>query len=192
VQAQSQQKQHGKEQCALVASDHPTQSAPAHRLGRGEDEAMAADVGVEALLIGVRVVAMVLVDPPPERQPDGQVAMHQADQPVGAPGPEDLPMPGVVSEEPALGEHHGEVSGSGQLPPRVAEQHESGPAGGEREQARGDVGRVEDGAPFKQTRLAHQVHEFRVIAAAARLPGSDVHSGQVNAAHSASPTIDDQ
>jgi hypothetical protein len=66
-----------------------------------------------------------------------QVAMYQPDQMVGPPGPEDLPMSGVVAEEPALGEHDRQVRRREQLPPRIAEQRENRPTGGEHEQARG-------------------------------------------------------
>ena len=71
----------------------------------GERQRADRDVGVLVLVVGVGVVTVVLVDPPAVAQPDGQVAVQQADHVVGPPGPEDLPVPGVVADEPELGEH---------------------------------------------------------------------------------------
>jgi hypothetical protein len=43
--------------------------------------------------------------------------VDQAGQVVGAFGAEDLPVSGVVADEPDLGEHDGQHGGDGQLPP---------------------------------------------------------------------------
>jgi hypothetical protein len=99
----------------------------------------------------VGVVAVVLVDPPAERQPNREVAVQQPDQPVGPTGPEDLPVAGVMAEEPGLGEDHGQVPGGGQLPPRIAQQHEDRPPGDDQQRIDGDFRRVVSRVPVEQT-----------------------------------------
>ena len=81
-------------------------------------------------MIGVRVVAVVLVDPPAVAEPDAEVAAHDPDDVVGPPGAEDLLVPGVVAEEADLGEHHRQERRDSQLPPGVAHQHERRAPGG--------------------------------------------------------------
>jgi hypothetical protein len=63
----------------------------------------------------------MLVDPPTERRPNSQVAVHQPHHMVGAPAPEDLPMSGVMRQEPVLREGHGQERRRDQLPPRVSD-----------------------------------------------------------------------
>jgi hypothetical protein len=46
----------------------------------------------------VGVVAMMLVHPPAEGQPDGEVAEQQPEDVVGPPGPEDLPVARLVAQ----------------------------------------------------------------------------------------------
>jgi hypothetical protein len=53
--------------------------------------------------------------------------VQQPDEVVGALGPEDLPMAGVVADESKLGEHHRQHDGDPELPPRVAQQDEHDP-----------------------------------------------------------------
>jgi hypothetical protein len=60
----------------------------------------------------------------------------------------------IVAEEPGLGEHEGEERGAGQLPPRVAQQEERGPAGGEQQRVGGDLGGVVGGAAVRAARPA--------------------------------------
>src|SRR5258708_5256180 len=51
-------------------------------------------------------MAVVLVHPPAVAQPDAQVAEQDAGHVAGPPGAENLPVPGVMAQEPAPGEHH--------------------------------------------------------------------------------------
>ena len=55
---------------------------------------------------------------------------------LGRPGAENLPVPGVMAQEPGLGEHHRQEHGHRQLPPRVAHHGKGGPSG--RQQPDGD------------------------------------------------------
>jgi hypothetical protein len=80
---------------------------------------------------GVRVVAIVLGDPPPVAEPDQQVTVDPADQAVNAPRAGDLAMARVVPDETGLGEHDPQEDGDEHLPPRPPEQRERGPAGGQ-------------------------------------------------------------
>ena len=59
----------------------------------GERQDGDADVGVQALVVGVAMVKVVLGDPPAEAHPDPQVGVDQAGQVVAAPGTEDLRWP---------------------------------------------------------------------------------------------------
>jgi hypothetical protein len=86
-------------------------------------------IGVSVLGVGVRVMAVVLVHPPAVAQPDAQVAEQDAGGVAGPPGAENLPVSGVMAQEPDLGEHHCQEHGHRQLPPRVAHHGKGGPSG---------------------------------------------------------------
>jgi hypothetical protein len=65
----------------------------------------------------MRVVAVVLAGPPAVAQSDAQIAEQDARDAAGPPGAEDLPVPGIVSQEPDLGEDHRQERGYRELPP---------------------------------------------------------------------------
>ena len=119
-------------------------------------------------MVGVGVVAVVLAHPPPVAQPDGQIAVHQTDQVVGPLGPEDLPVAGVMAEEPDLGEHERQEAGHRELPPRVADQYEACPRRGEKPAGHGDLRRVVAGPPLQQAGGLDSAHQFGEVAAARR------------------------
>jgi hypothetical protein len=98
--------------------------------------------------------------------------VHHADDVIGLPGAKDLVVAGVVAEESGLGEHEGEERGAGQLPPRVAQQEERGPAGGEQQRVADDLGGVVDGSPVEQPSLPDLTGQLGVGAAAARAAAS--------------------
>ena len=56
-------------------------------------------------------MAVVLVGPPGVAQPDAEVAKQDAGYIAGPPGAEDLPVPGVMAQEPDLGEYHRQERG---------------------------------------------------------------------------------
>jgi hypothetical protein len=172
-----------------MPGDEPAESATAARLSTGEDQVLAADVGVEFLLVGVGVMAVVLVHPPAECQPDGQVAGDQSDQLVGAPGPEDLPMPGIVDQETHVGEDDRKVYGRGQLPPGGAQHDERRPAGDQAHGQDRDLRRVVARPPVQQARLPHLGHQIGVVTDTAR---SGPRDDRIESAHGSSRAIDAQ
>jgi len=117
--------------------------------------------------VGVGVVAVVFVDPPAVAQPEGKVGEQQAGQVVGPLGPEDLPVPGVVTEEPELGEHHGQQRGDRELPPRVAQHDEQGPGRHEQATGHGDLRQVVAGPALQQAGGPDLAHQLGEVAAAA-------------------------
>ena len=60
--------------------------------------------------------------------------MDQADEVVGAPAAEDLPVAGVVADEGELGEDDRQGGGGHQLPPGVPQEGEGGSSGGEQDE----------------------------------------------------------
>src|SRR5690349_14709437 len=96
-------------------------------------------------------------------------------------------MSGVVGEEPVLREGHGQERCRNHLPPRVSEQHEHHPPGGEQEQVRDNAGRVEGGPTLQQTRATYLVQQFRIVTAAAIRATADIIDDQGDSAHRALP-----
>jgi hypothetical protein len=113
------------------------------------------------------VVAVVLGDPPAEAHPDQQVGMGQADQVVGAPGTEDLPVAGVVADEGELGAHHRQPGGGDQLPPGIPDDGEGGRPGGQEGQVEADPGRVPAAPALQQAGLLDLPRQLGVLAPAA-------------------------
>src|SRR5260370_1268570 len=113
-------------------------------------------------------MAVVLVDPPAVAQPDAQVAEQDAGYIVGPPGAENLPVPGVVAQEPDLGEDHRQEHGHRQLPPRVARHDKTGPSGGQQPDRDRDLPGVAARPPLQQTRFLDLPGQLRVLAAAPR------------------------
>src|SRR5216683_1680240 len=168
VDADRLTEQHREEQVRLVPVREPGHAPARARLGGGESQRADHDVGVRALLIGVRVMAVVLVHPPAVAQPYAEVAVQDAEHVVGPPRAEDLPVPGVVAEEANLGEDHRQEGGYPQLPPRVTHQDEGRPSGGQRRGGNRDLPDVVSRAPFEQPRLLDLAGQLGVLAAAWR------------------------
>ena len=171
MQADRFAEQQREEQVRLVAERQPGHAPAGARLRGGEGQRTDGDVRIRAFLVGVRVMAVVLVDPPAVAQPDAQVAEQDAEDVAGPPGAENLPVPGVVAQEPDLGEDHRQERGHRQLPPRVAHHHKDGPSGGQRRGGGRDLPGVVPGAPLQQPRLLDLPGQLRVLAAAPRCRG---------------------
>src|SRR5262249_48387785 len=152
-QADRGQQQYREEEVRLVAVQEPGEAAATCGLANGEGQGADVDVGVLALVVGVGVVAVVVVEPGAVGKSDGEVRRRDPGDVVGAPRGEDRPVPGVVGEEPDLGEDDGEDDRDGQLPPGVADQHEGRPAGSKRGGGSGDLPAVVAGTTIKQARL---------------------------------------
>jgi len=120
--------------------------------------------GVQVLVVGVAVVAVVLADPPVEAHPHQQVSVEQPGQVVGAPGAEQLLVPGVVADEGDLGEDDRQVGGGNQLPPRLPEDGEGHPPAGQQDQVGVDLGRVPAAAAVQQAGLLDLPGELGVLA----------------------------
>ena len=114
------------------------------------------------------MMAVVLVNPPAAAQPDSQVAEQDAGDIAGPAGAENLPVPGVVAQEPDLGEDHRQEHGHRELPPRVARHDEDGPSGGQHPDGEGDLPGVVARPPLQQPGFLDLPRQLRVLAAAAR------------------------
>src|SRR5690606_16731535 len=99
VELNSLEQQQREEEPRLMFG-HPTQRTArvAGVLGAPSDHTNA-DVGVVILMIGVRVVSVVFVDPPAVAHPESEIADDQPRDLAGLPGAEHLPMPDVMAEE---------------------------------------------------------------------------------------------
>ena len=86
-----------------------------------------ADIGVAAHLVGMRMVSVVLGNPPAEAQPDERVPHGEAEQAIAPARAEDLVVPRVMADEAQLGERHPHQRGDGEGRPRVAGDDEQGP-----------------------------------------------------------------
>jgi hypothetical protein len=64
-------------------------------------------------------MAVVLVHPPAAAQPDAKVAEQDAGEVAGPPGAGYLLVPGVVAQEPDLGEDHSQERGGRSISPRI-------------------------------------------------------------------------
>src|ERR1700733_9616593 len=87
----------------------------------------------------MRVVRVVLGNPPAEAQPDERVPHDEAEQAVTPARAENLVVPRVMADEAQLGEHHPQQRGDGEGRPRVAGVDEQGPPGEEGEDRQGDL-----------------------------------------------------
>jgi hypothetical protein len=156
VQGNPLQQQQREEQVGLIAEDQPGQAPARLRLGRSEGERPDPDVRVRAFLIRVRVMAVVLLHPPPVAQADAQVAEQDAEHITGAGGAEDLPVPRVVAEEADLGEHAGQEDRHQKLPPGIPQQAERRPAGRQARHRGRDLPGVVSRPPVQQPSFPDQ------------------------------------
>jgi hypothetical protein len=168
VQVRRLEQEQREEQVGLESNDRPDQPPLVAGLGGGERERADGDVGIQVGVVGVAVVAVVLADPPGVAHPNEEVAEDQADQAVGPPGTEDLPVAGVMPEERDLGERERQEHGGHELPPGVPQQQEGGPAGGEQHGGRGDLGGVVGRPPAQEACLLDPPAQLGVVACHAR------------------------
>ena len=98
-------------------------------------------------------------------------AEQDAKDVAGPPGTEYLPVPGVVAQEPDLGEDHCQERSHRQLPPRVACHHEDGPSGRQQPGGDRDLPGVVPRAPLQQPCLLDLPGQLCVLAAAPRCRG---------------------
>jgi hypothetical protein len=164
VQVGRLQQQQREEQPGLMAGDQPDQPVLGAGLVGGEGQGGDADVGVQVLVVGVAVVVIVLGHPPAEAHPNQQVGVEEADQVVGPPGPEELPVAGVVADEGELGEHHRQIGGGAQLPPRRPQDGEGYRPGGQQGQVEADLGGVPAAAAVQQAGLLDLARQLGVLA----------------------------
>ena len=155
VQADALKEQQRDQQIGLV-SEHQALDAPARpRPAAGERQHGDHDVGVGILGVRVGMVAIVLARPPSAAEPDGQVAAQHAENVVGTVRLEDLPVPGIMAEEAQLAEDHRQEHGGSQLPPRVPDNGERGPAGRECQRGEPDLPEIVVRSPIQQASLPH-------------------------------------
>jgi len=70
------------------------------RVRRGQGDS-CADIGVAAHLVGMRMVGVVLVDPPAKAQPDERVSYGEAEQAIAPACAEDLVVPASWPMKPS-------------------------------------------------------------------------------------------
>ena len=141
------------------------EAATGARLVRVEDQHTGAHVRIALEVVGVRMMGVVLGDPPAEAHAAHQVAVHEPEEPhpVGVPG--DLEMTDVVSEEPHLRGDHPEHRGEQQQPPRVLPDHHRGDHGGQGREHQGEVAGVRPGPAAEQPELTDLGCQLAVPAA---------------------------
>jgi hypothetical protein len=86
----------------------------------------------------MRMVSVVLGNPPAKAQPDERVPHDEAEQAIAPARAENLVVPRIMADEAQLGEHHPHQRGDGESRPRVADQDEQGPSSEEGEDRQGD------------------------------------------------------
>jgi hypothetical protein len=133
------------------------------RLFRRECDHGQVDVGVDADLVRIRVMARVLVLPPPVAHPD-EPAEDEAGPVVPLARAEDLAVCGVVAEERRLREQHGESDGGEHLPPGVADPDEQGDRGGEDDWHGGELRPVVAVAPAHESGVLDPAGQFGELA----------------------------
>jgi len=82
----------------------------------------------------MRMVSVVLGNPPAKAQPDERVPHDEAEQAIAPARAEYLDVPRIMADEAQLGEHHPHQRGDGESRPRVADDDEQGPPGEEGEE----------------------------------------------------------
>ncbi len=151
----------------MVSRNEADNSALGGGLTRCERQGAHHDVRIFVFVVRVRVVPVVLVDPPAVTQSDGQIAVYQSDQIVDPAGAEDLRVPGIVANEAQLGKDEREERRHEQLPPRVTKADEDRPATKKEPSGHRHLGNVIASPPVEQTRalyLTHQAGEFTAAA----------------------------
>src|SRR5271169_1733565 len=105
VQTPASQQHEGEEERRLPACQpRRERAAPvSRRVRRGRGDS-CADIGVAAHLVGMRMVGVVLVNPPAEAQPDERVSYGEAEQAIAAACAEHLVVPRIMADEAELGE----------------------------------------------------------------------------------------
>ena len=121
------------------------------------------DIRIPADLVGVRVMGIVLGNPPTKAQSRQEVRNAQPHDPVGPVGSKNLLVSGIVAEEDHLGEHQRQERGDCQRGPRVADEEKRRPCAGEAEDGQSDLGRISPGSPGQQPGRAHLLGQLPVV-----------------------------
>src|SRR5258708_1263321 len=98
-------------------------------------------------------MTVVLAHPPAEAEADAEVTEQNAKDVATPPGRADLPVPGIVAEESELRENNSQEDCHCELPPRIAHQHEGGPASGQQPYRQRNPAGVAPRPPLHQTGL---------------------------------------
>ena len=137
VHTAASQQHEGEEERRLPARQPRChRAAPVSRRVRRGQDGSVADIRVAAHFVGMRVVGVVLGNPPAEAEPDEHVPHDEAEQAIAPARTENLVVSRVMADEGQLGEHHPHHRGHGQGRPRVAghdEQRPSSEEGGDRQ-----------------------------------------------------------
>ncbi|CAO0826116.1 hypothetical protein SMICM17S_09175 [Streptomyces microflavus] len=171
LQRDAFEQQHREEQPGLVAGQPAGESFALRRLLLGPDQGADADVRVLVDVVGVGVVTYVLVVPPRLVHTEEQVAVHQADQPVGLTATGYLGVARVMGDERRPGPQDRQRKGQEQAPPCVAQQDERCDHPAQGHQIGRDAQRIAAGAPFKEALPLHGTQQRGEIAAGTGGPG---------------------
>ncbi len=126
-----EQKEREEQPSLVTGQDSPRAAAALSDVGgKGKGQRAAADVGISANHVGVRVMGVVFGNPPSEAQAREQVAGHQPDQLVGPTGFEYLVVAGIMGDEVHLCEQEGEKGCNAQRHPGVPDREKGHPAAG--------------------------------------------------------------
>jgi len=123
-----------KETEMLVSDGEAREPALAGGLVFGESEQRNIDVGVGGDVVRRAVMAVMLVEPPTEAEPEQQIRMNQANGFIRAGLIEDFLVAGIVNDKTELGEDEGEESGVAKLDPRIVKFIDQEESGGEQDQ----------------------------------------------------------
>ena len=137
--AASQQHKREEERRLPACQPRCERSAPVSRRVRRDQGDSVADIGVAAHLVGMRMVSVVLGNPPAKAQPDESVRHDEAEQAIAPARAENLVVPRIMADEAQLGERYPRQRGDGEGRPRVADHDEQGPSSEESDDRQGDL-----------------------------------------------------
>jgi hypothetical protein len=152
VHATASQQHEGEEERRLPSCQPRCErAAPVSLRVRGDQGDSFADIGVAAHLVGMRMVSVVLGNPPAKAQPDEHVPDDEPEHVIAPARAENLVVPRIMADEAQLGEQHPHQWGDGEGCPRVADHDEQGPSSEESEDRQGDLHPVVAAPALEQT-----------------------------------------
>jgi hypothetical protein len=188
LQRDAFQKGEREEEPGLVAGEPAPEAGTVHGLLAGEDEDVGFDVGILVDVIGVGVVAVVLVVPPPVAHPEQQIAVDESDQAAHPPVASDLGVPRVVAYEGRAGGQHGEQRGQEQHPPGVTDQGDARHDADQGQSVDGDGERVPALSAVEETLSLDGAQEWCELASG-RDPGWGIRDGCGSLGHGGTPVF---